>query len=317
MIDDDRVRILSRSDVRAILAWPQVFDAVEDALRAVTAPSTVASISSQLVVPGASLHLKAGAMLASSSVTVKANLRPNDGRASGAILLFDSTLQRLTAVIASADLTAMRTAAVAAVAARQLARNATATVTILGSGPVARFTDEALTLLSIPSRVRVWSRSPERARQFAASGTGSVEYSAHDTVADAVEGADLIVTCTPAHSPILSLEHLRQPVVVLAMGADSKGKRELAPGLIESSTVYADVVKDALLVGESAYLDPAEAGRIIEFGQILKRGNDEPATERDLVVFDSVGSSVVDAAVVALLTGPIGEQHGLQVNLNA
>ncbi|MDQ1583003.1 MAG: hypothetical protein QOF36_1057, partial [Microbacteriaceae bacterium] len=220
------VQVWRRSDVRAFLQWPQLIAVAEEALVAVSSPSALPAVSTQLLVPGASLHLKAGALLEPPVISVKANLRPDSGSASGAVLVFDYEGQQLRAIVASGDLTAMRTAAIAAVAARALVTKQAPVVAILGAGPVARYTDEALAHLGIPGDVRIWSRSPERAAELvaaAASGAGAsapVGHRACATVAEAVAGADIVVTCTPSREPIVQLSELEPHAVVIAMGAD-------------------------------------------------------------------------------------------------
>lgn len=316
------VQVWRRSDVRAFLTWPKLLEVAEEALVAVSSPSALPAVSTQLLVPGASLHLKAGALLEPPVISVKANLRPDSGSASGAVLVFDYEGQQLRAIVASGDLTAMRTAAIAAVATRTLVAKKAPVVAILGAGPVARYTDEALAYLGIPGEVRIWSRSPERAADLVASTTGVIEpgadgvsrivgHRAYATVAEAVAGADVVVTCTPSRTPIVQLAELDPHAVVIAMGADGAGKRELGEGILDAATLFVDVARDALRVGECEFLSEDQAGRVTELGTVLAGGS-APARADGLVVFDSVGSSAVDAAVVGLLVGqPSDEQGGL------
>jgi ornithine cyclodeaminase/alanine dehydrogenase-like protein (mu-crystallin family) len=91
------------------------------------------------------------------------------------------------------------------------------------------------------------------------------------------------------------------------MGADTAGKRELADGVLDSATIYADVREDALKVGESAYLAEGEASRVENIGTLFLSKSVERAPG-DRIVFDSVGSSAVDAAVVALVLAGAAEK---------
>jgi ornithine cyclodeaminase/alanine dehydrogenase-like protein (mu-crystallin family) len=298
--------LINRSQVRELLTWPDMLEATGHALVAATG-STVATVASQLVVPGASLHLKAGAMADPALMSVKANLRPDAGSASGAILAFDLTGQRLHAVIASGDLTAMRTAAIAAVAARALRGTGPTTVALLGAGPVAQRVDEALSFIGAAGDVRVWSRQVSRAADLAAGASG-VAHRVCSTVEAALEGAELVVTCTPSRAPLFEAHQLQEHAVVLAMGADSPGKRELPGELLARAEIYADVPSDALRVGDSAYLDEQDAGRVHELGAMLASGQSPARGARQHLVFDSVGSSAVDAGVVALVVARAAEQ---------
>jgi ornithine cyclodeaminase/alanine dehydrogenase-like protein (mu-crystallin family) len=318
------ILLLNRADVLSVLTWPGLIGAARGALIEVTAASTCAGsaspgTSTQVALPGASLHLKAGVQSVPPVLSVKANLRPDQGDSSGAILVFDLARQRLQAIVASADVTALRTAAIAAVAASHLLPAAPVSIAILGAGPVGRRVDEALTHLGMASEVRWWSRSAGNASAAITQSSTAVRRVACDSVEAAVAGAALVVTCTPAREPILPISALDADAVVLAMGADTPGKRELAPDVLQTAAeVYADVPTDALQVGESAYLPATEVGRVRPLSSLLMSGAapDKSRCHQGRVVFDSVGSSVVDAATVALLIEAAADQGvGTRVDL--
>jgi ornithine cyclodeaminase/alanine dehydrogenase-like protein (mu-crystallin family) len=311
------ILLLSRADVLSLLTWPGLIDAARRGLAEVAGASTLdgsaaQGASTQVAFPGGSLHLKAGIQSVPPVLSVKANLRPHLGDSSGAILVFDLAQQRLQAIVASADVTALRTAAIAAVAAEELVvATAPVRVAILGAGPVGRRVDEALAHLGTASEVRWWSRSADHASAAVVQSPPGVRHVACDTVENAVAGAALVVTCTPSREPILSAEQLEADAVILAMGADTPGKRELGPDVLEKAAqVYADVPSDALRVGESAYLAATDAARVRPLGSRLTSQSvaDGLRNHGGRVVFDSVGSSVVDAATVALLVDGAAER---------
>lgn len=295
------VRVLAASDVRALLTWPALVAATRDALIALADPASAPTGSStQVAVPGAALHLKAGALLAPPVLSVKANLRPDSGSSSGALLVFDHRQQRLEAVVAGADLTAMRTGAIAAVAAEALLQTRRPQVALVGAGPVARQVWAALLSVLQPAGLRVWSRSAEHAQALAGLhplGRGCT------SIAEAVAGADLVVTCTPSRQPLLLVDDVGDDALVLAMGADTPGKRELGPGLVDGAQVYADVVADALLVGECAYRTGDRP--VLPLGAVL---TGTARRRPGLCVVDSVGSAAVDAAAAALVVRGAAER---------
>jgi ornithine cyclodeaminase/alanine dehydrogenase-like protein (mu-crystallin family) len=118
-------------------------------------------------------------------------------------------------------------------------------------------------------------------------------------VPEAVAGADVVITCTPAREPILRAADLADDVLVLAMGADSRGKRELADGVLDGAQLFADVPSDAVVVGEFAQLPAGSADRVVGLGARLADGGARTAAARTVV--DSVGSPAVDAAVSAMV----------------
>jgi ornithine cyclodeaminase len=85
----------------------------------------------------------------------------------GAVLLFEPEHGSLVAIMDASSITAIRTAAVSAVATRLLARQGSRWLAILGSGVQAETHLEAMTLVRPIQRVSVWSRSSDHARQFA------------------------------------------------------------------------------------------------------------------------------------------------------
>jgi ornithine cyclodeaminase/alanine dehydrogenase-like protein (mu-crystallin family) len=251
-------------------------------------------------------------------MSVKANLRPNAGRASGAILAFDLEQMKLHAILASADLTAMRTAAIAAVAAEVLLRQRPVRLALLGAGPVAQRVLEVLTFLEIPSDVVVWSRDVTRAQAVVDAAPDAQRARATQDVQDALKGAELVVTCTPSRAPLFEAEHLHPHAVVLAMGADTAGKQELPLSVLEAAVVYTDVREDALRVGESSHLSEEAATRVRDLGSVLSDSDSAPTSYARWTVFDSVGSSAVDVVAVSLVVEQ-AEALGLgqRVQLNA
>jgi ornithine cyclodeaminase/alanine dehydrogenase-like protein (mu-crystallin family) len=290
------VRLLTRSQVRSLLRWPELIEATAQALAAASSGES-ASAASQLHVPGAALHLKSGALVRPPVLSVKANLRPEAGGAAGLVVAFDPVNYTVRAVLDSADITAMRTGAIAAVAARQLAGPGPRRLALLGAGPVARQSLAALAQVVELEQVRVWSRDQGRSEKIS---SGTARAIAVGSVQQAVAGADLVLTATPAREPLLTGADLGDHVLVLAMGADTRGKRELGDGVLDDAELVADVPADAAEVGELAYLpggpDPA---RSVALGDLLAGRRQLPGGRR--IVFDSVGTAVADAAAVALI----------------
>jgi ornithine cyclodeaminase len=294
--DSSLVRLLTRAQVRSLLRWPELIEATARALIDASGGQAVAA-ASQLHVPGAALHLKSGALVQPPVLTVKANLRPEAGGAAGLIVAFDPVRYTVRGVLDSADITAARTGAIAAVAARQLAGPGPHTLAVLGAGPVARQSLAALTQVMELGEVRVWSRNRSRSEQLCAAAPLATPASSAE---QAVAGAGIVLTATPARDPLLTGADLAGHALVLAMGADTRGKRELGDGVLDGAELVADAPADAAEVGELAYLpggpDPA---RCVALGDLLAGRRHLSGGRR--VVFDAVGTAVVDAAAVALI----------------
>ena len=289
--------MLTRSQVRSVLRWPDLIEATERALIAVgDEEALTAATSSQLRVPGASLHVKSGALLEPPVLSVKANMRPDAGSSAGVIVAFDPVRFTVRAILDSADITAMRTAAVAAVAARKLAGPGGHSVALIGAGPVGRQSAAALSEVLDIGEFRLWSRDRTRAEQVAATLRPSA--SVHGSPGEAADSADVVLTATPAREPLLAAHGLAAKALILAMGADSPGKRELGEGVLDGAALVADVPADAFSVGEFAYLPAEDQAQCVGIGELLAGRRSLSGSGR--IVFDAVGTAVVDAAAVGL-----------------
>ena len=109
-------------------------------------------------------------------------------------------------------LTNVRTAAAGAVAAKHLSRADASVAAILGAGAQARLQLEALTLVRPIREARMWTRPAEAAQAAAAAAEMTeklgIPVKAVADAAEAVRGADIVVTTTPASEPILQADWL-------------------------------------------------------------------------------------------------------------
>jgi ornithine cyclodeaminase/alanine dehydrogenase-like protein (mu-crystallin family) len=281
-----------------MLRWPELIEAAAQALVAVSTGQVAPTAVLQLHLPGAALHVKAGALLEPPVLAVKANVRPEAGSAAGVIVAFNPVTFTVRAILDSADITAMRTGAVAAVAARQLAGAGLHTVAVIGAGPVSRQSLAALSQVLDIGEIRVWSRDRARAQELAASLAPPA--GVYGTPDETAAGAGIVLTATPSRQPLLTGARLAGDAIVLAMGSDTLGKRELAGDVLDGAELVADAPAEAAKVGELAYLpDGADASRCTELGQLLAGRQSLAGGKR--IVFDSVGTAVTDAAVVGLV----------------
>lgn len=260
------------------------------------------------------LHLKAGALLSPGILSVKANLRRTGEKAIGVVVLYDTAQGEVSAIMDSADITSMRTAALASIAAQALAPKRPLRVAMIGIGPVAVRTLAALSQSFEITSIKLWSRDPKRAADFATTHPQIVKICA--TPAEAVADATLIVTATPSSIPLLKASDISPGTLILALGADSPGKRELDASILETARIITDQTEDALRVGESAYLPDALRANIIgEIGDVLAGKLIIPVSDQYFTVFDSVGSAIIDAsAAQAIAAEAVAQGLGMSFN---
>jgi ornithine cyclodeaminase len=219
----------------------------------------------------------------------------------GAVLLHSGETGQLMAVMNASAITAIRTAAVSAVATKLLAREDARTLAIIGAGVQARTHLEAIPLVRNIDDVRIVSRSSAKAEALAAKGArvvGSVE--------EAVRGADVIVTATSSREPILKREWLSDGVHINAVGSSIAVARELDSATVSSSSLFVD--RRESTVNESGdYLVALREGAIsenhirAEIGEILAGQAKGRTSESEITLFKSLGLAVEDLAAAQFL----------------
>jgi alanine dehydrogenase len=208
----------------------------------------------------------------------------------------------------AAAMTAIRTAAVSAVATRLLARDDAGDLAILGTGVQARTHLEAMRVVRAIRRVRVWSRHDANQRAFAAwaGQRFGCEVETPASARDAVAGADLICTVTSARTPVLAGDWIAPGVHINAVGASLRDARELDTAAVVRARLYVDR-RESALNEAGDFLIPLAEGAITEahilgeVGELLLGravGRQGPA---DVTLFKSLGLAVEDVAAAHLV----------------
>lgn len=225
---------------------------------------------------------------------------------SGLMVVLSSDTGRVQAVLLdNGYLTDLRTAAAGGVAARHLARADSSRATIFGAGLQARMQLQALRLVRPITEATIWARDPANARALAAemSAEGLPTRAESDPEA-AVAAADIIVTTTPATTPILRADWLRPGQHVTAMGSDQPGKNELDPRALDRADLYvADRLSQTRDLGE---LRAALAAGLVakdaafpELGQIIAGQHPGRTSPEQITIADLTGTGVQDTAIAS------------------
>jgi ornithine cyclodeaminase len=309
------VLILNETEIRDLVVAANAHGAVREAFRALhrgeaTLPGVV---SVDFEAPEGLAHIKAGHLHDDAVWTVKVStdIEPPDGGPTlhnGLMVVISVVDGSLTGLLLdNGYLTDLRTGAAGGVAADLLAREDATTVAIIGAGKQARFQLEAVLRVRQLEAVRVASRSVERAQAFAdeVEARWQLRTQFVSSVEEAVRGADIVITATPATSPLVRAEWLDDGVHVTAVGSDEPTKQELHADVLGRADVVAvDDRIQASRFGELHHaLDAGSLGEddVVTLGEIIEGAADGRTGSQDITVADLTGVGVQDAAIAALV----------------
>lgn len=224
----------------------------------------------------------------------------------GVVVLFDGDRGVPRAILDASAVTAIRTAAVSAVATAALAREDARVLAILGGGVQARSHATALLQVRDFEEVRVYAPSQDHARAVIESierpaAHRTLRAEAAMTARDAVIGADVVVTATTSPTPVLELDWLSPGAHINAVGASTPSALELTPQTVAACALFPDSRES---IGNEAgeYLEALRRGLIDanhvrgELGEVLAGLAPGRSDDREITLFRSLGLAVEDLA---------------------
>ncbi|MCP2339303.1 ornithine cyclodeaminase family protein [Actinomadura rupiterrae] len=304
--------VLNADDVRALYPMKESIEAMRAALglfsaRKVVQPQRLmlrTGADAYAVMPS---YVPASADVPDAGFGIKiVAIKPGNPRLglplnAGLVLVFDDRTGRPEALMDGTVITAVRTAAVSAVATDLLARPDADTLAVLGAGVQARSHLEAMAAVRPLTRATVWSRDAAKARAFAASLDGlPFPVSAASSVAAATADAAIICTVTGSAEPVLAEAHVAPGTHINAVGSSFPDKRELTGGLVARCSIFVDGL-DAALAEAGDLRVPIEQGLLAprdirgEVGDILLGRITGRAQADETTLFKSLGLAVEDA----------------------
>jgi ornithine cyclodeaminase/alanine dehydrogenase-like protein (mu-crystallin family) len=312
---DQKTLLLGRTDVARAITLPECIDAVQAAFRRLAEGGMSVPGVVHIAVPGGGFHIKSAGFIGEPhyvAVKVNGNFPDNRNRhglptIQGAIVLCDGRNGSLLAVIDTGEVTAMRTGAATAVAARHLARPDTSVMTVIGCGVQGRVQLLAMHAVLPLETVYAYDLDRRRCDTFAAemrTETG-LEVIAVDELADATLASQAIVTCTSSRKPFLRRQQVAPGTFIAAVGADNADKQELHADLMRHSKVVVDLIDQCAEMGELHHA--LEAGVmtrsdvVAELSQIVARTEKPDLDADDIVIFDSTGSAIQDVAAAGII----------------
>lgn len=213
-------------------------------------------------------------------------------------------------------LTALRTAAMSAVAAKHLARPNSKTMAIIGNGAQSEFQALAFKALLGVTSLRLYDIDPSATERCARnlSGKGFTVKACSSSYA-AVEGADIITTVTAdkQYATILSDNMVGPGLHINAVGGDCPGKTELHKDILLRSDIFVEYPPQTRIEGEIQQL--ATDHPVKELWEIIAGKCEGRESEQAITLFDSVGFAIEDFSALRYVRSKL-EETGLYVNLD-
>ena len=322
--------VLSRTDVLDLLSLPDCIDAVERAFRLHAEGHTLGPGVLSVHASGGGFHIKAAGLVGERSyfaAKTNGNFSDNPRRwglptIQGTIVLADAANGTPLAIMDSGSVTALRTGAATAVAAKFLARADSRTATIVGCGVQGELQLAAITAVLPLRRIMLIDIDHARAEDLAARAAAkhAVHVEPTKDLPAALRDSDVCVTCTTSRRAFLRPVDITPGTFIAAVGADNPEKQELEPSLLASATLVVDVLHQCAEIGE---LHHALAANLLKREQIHAELADVVAGRRpgrtredEITIFDSSGTALQDvAAAVAVYEKARATGRGTAVNL--
>jgi len=233
----------------------------------------------------------------------------------GAVLLFSAETGELLAMMNASAITAIRTAAVSGLATDLLARVDACNLAMLGSGVQARSHLVAMSEVRLVKRCRVASRHLEHAQNFVEEMRPDFSFGLEpvETVEEALEGADLIVSVTNAVEPIVKREWIAAGAHLNLVGSSTPNTREVDSETMAAVSLFVDR-RESTMNEAGDYLFAAREGVIgpnhirAEIGEVLNGESPGRTSPDEITLFKSLGLAIEDLAAAEYLYERAREQ---------
>lgn len=306
---------LDDADVRALLTPERALAAVERAFRAQGEGQGPAPKSLAFPLTNGGFHVKAALQEGHPplfAAKINGNFPGNFAQLGlptiqGLLYLADAANGTPRAVIASGALTALRTAAASAVAAKHLALPGAHHAAIIGCGVQGAVHVPMLQAIRSLRSFTLYDADRERAESLARAirGETGLTVSVADSIPMAARSAEIVVTCTTSTSPILGVGDVPPGAFIAAVGADAPSKSEVAPTLMAQAAVVCDLTAQCASGGDLHHAIAAGAMTAdqvrAELGEVVAGRKEGRRTPTEVLIFDSTGIALLDVAAAAVI----------------
>jgi len=293
---------ITEADVASLLDLGEAIAALEQGLRLEARGEARNMTKTHVAWQGGTLHAIGASFESTGFVGTKTWANTPRG-ATPLLVLFDASHGALAAVIEAFALGQLRTSSISGIATARLARRDARTFAIIGTGEQALPQVAAVAATRALASVRVFGRNPERRAAFArrVEEELGLSASARGSVAEAVEGADIVTLVTRATEPFLRSAMLARGAHVNAVGAITPERAEFEPDILDRcNPIAVDSLPQVQRLSRefSAYFESGKRdwSRVTPLSALVDPPQARPE-ESDLTLFKAMGMGISDLAL--------------------
>ena len=299
-----------------------VVDVIAQGFKALSEEKVVIPPIGEMLFPDVDgeLHIKYGAIKGDEDFVVKMATgffqNPSIGLSpfSGCMMVFSQKTGHISSVLLEeGELTNHRTAAAGAVAAKCLAPKNVNMIGIVGTGVQSRLQALYLQKITDCRNLVIWGRNKDKA-ELAAVDMQKMGYEANviENLNDLCKVSQIIVTTTPATSPLLKREMITPGTHITAMGSDTSDKCELSPDILDlADIVAADSIEQAIQRGEISQALKAgkcNKDKLVELGSIIIDPSKGRTNDQQITIADLSGVAIQDIMIAKAVTDKLGSK---------
>lgn len=298
---------LTEQDVVSLVPLNDAMDALADGLRW-DGEGTAQNLQKALGTWGDGSSMHALGSLFSEAGYCGFKTWVNTKRGAAAIfVLFDANEGRLLAVIEAGALGQMRTAGIAGVATRYLAKPDAEVMTLIGTGRQAMMQVAAVAAARPLKSLRVFSRTPESREKFVAEAKQKFDFDVVGipTLEASTEGADIVTLVTRAEEPFFHANMLPKGAHLNAVGAILRPRAEFFQDVFDRADLLVCDYLPNLQIASREFIEYCEEGpgdwnSVISLSQLIAEGKGRP-DGADITLFKAMGMGISDLSVAKMV----------------
>ena len=315
-------KVFKLEEILDALTDIDVVDVIAQGFKALSEEKVVIPPIGEMLFPDVDgeLHIKYGAIKGDEDFVVKMATgffqNPSIGLSpfSGCMMVFSQKTGHISSVLLEeGELTNHRTAAAGAVAAKCLAPKNVNMIGIVGTGVQSRLQALYLQKITDCRNLVIWGRNKDKA-ELAAVDMQKMGYEANviENLNDLCKVSQIIVTTTPATSPLLKREMITPGTHITAMGSDTSDKCELSPDILDlADIVAADSIDQAIQRGEISQALKAgkcNKDKLVELGSIIIDPSKGRTNDQQITIADLSGVAIQDIMIAKAVTDKLGSK---------